>query len=433
MAAPKPRASELRFREAIDFFARKRNLPSARFDEVRSGLHAEAFTAAGATSEALLADLRAAVDRVIQGGVTLADFRRDFDEIVARTGWKHTGTAAWRARVIYETNMRTAFMAGRWAQIQRAKTILPYLRYVTRDDDRVRFEHAQWHNIVLPADHPFWKTHYPPNGWGCRCDVEPINARGLRRLGLKVTAEDDPRLNRKRVTRPVRTGGQTIQAETEPGIDPFWDYNAGIAGEEARIRRVLAAARDADAVPFEHTSRDQALPPLPVHDPPSPPLPYDDSPRDRHEVAAIIQRLIGGRSRYYADPLGDFVLIGDRFVEHVGAGVEKRAAKGQDDNRLRYLPWLVDLVTAPSEIWFGMTDGDFSDETALPGERKPRRRYIKQYRYREGGKAMPVMLVVDFTGRVLSALTMIRGETKKLKKLNWRGGTLLYRAPDVNP
>lgn len=41
--------------------------------------------------------------------------------------------------------------------------------YHTLQDERVRDEHRVWNNIKLPIEHPFWRTHYPPNGYNCRC------------------------------------------------------------------------------------------------------------------------------------------------------------------------------------------------------------------------------------------------------------------------
>ena len=48
------------------------------------------------------------------------------------------------------------------------------MQYRTAGDDRVREEHAILHNTTLPASDPFWDKYYPPNGWGCRCDVVQV-------------------------------------------------------------------------------------------------------------------------------------------------------------------------------------------------------------------------------------------------------------------
>jgi uncharacterized protein with gpF-like domain len=51
---------------------------------------------------------------------------------------------------------------------------LPLLQYVTAGDSRVRQSHKKLDKIILPMDHPFWDTHYPPNDWNCRCTVKQL-------------------------------------------------------------------------------------------------------------------------------------------------------------------------------------------------------------------------------------------------------------------
>ena len=38
----------------------------------------------------------------------------------------------------------------------------------------MREEHRALHGITLPPSDPFWDTHYPPNGWNCRCRVVQV-------------------------------------------------------------------------------------------------------------------------------------------------------------------------------------------------------------------------------------------------------------------
>ena len=170
----------LPFKEQIDYFSRKLNLPTERWDDIRNSAHDRAFVVAGAMKADLLADLRASILKHIDGGMGLEGYRRDFKAIVAKhgwTGWTGEGTpggVAWRTRTTYMTNLRVSHAAGRYQQL----TDSPNLRYwMWRHSELAReprAQHLAWDGMVLPADHPFWKQHYPPQippHWGCRCRV----------------------------------------------------------------------------------------------------------------------------------------------------------------------------------------------------------------------------------------------------------------------
>ena len=58
---------------------------------------------------------------------------------------------------------------------------------------RTRSEHLAWDAIILPIDHAFWQTHFPPNGWKCRCVVTQTDEKvsHLNSAG-KDTDPDNP-------------------------------------------------------------------------------------------------------------------------------------------------------------------------------------------------------------------------------------------------
>lgn len=67
--------------------------------------------------------------------------------------------------VEYEHAVASAQMAARWKEFEPDDLV----SYETVGDDRVRPEHKAWDDITRPASDPWWDTHYPPNGWLCRC------------------------------------------------------------------------------------------------------------------------------------------------------------------------------------------------------------------------------------------------------------------------
>jgi len=158
----------LPFEEAIAYFRQKLNVPTATWKDLWQSMHNRAFSVAGAMKEELLEDLRTAIDKAISEGTMLKEFRDDFDVIVQKHGWIYNGGKGWRTAVIYNTNLSVAYSIGNYTQMTDPVVLKarPYLRYVGSSSANPRAEHQAWANIILPADDPWWDTHYPPNGWG---------------------------------------------------------------------------------------------------------------------------------------------------------------------------------------------------------------------------------------------------------------------------
>lgn len=216
----------LPFAEQIAFFRRKVNLPTNAWTDIWQEAHDHAFVVAGANRTDLLAAFRNAIDKAIANGETLAQFRKRFDTIAAKHGWSYHGGRNWRSRVIYETNLRTSYAAGRYQQLQEVKKWRPYWQYVHADGElHPRPLHVAWDGMVLHADDPWWQAHYPPNGWGCQCTIHALNERDLKRLG-KDAPDKAPPDDMHTVT--VGKNGPTPRTvETPAGVDPGFGYTPG--------------------------------------------------------------------------------------------------------------------------------------------------------------------------------------------------------------
>jgi SPP1 gp7 family putative phage head morphogenesis protein len=212
----------VRFDEAIGFLKGKLPEASLSWDSLAGPVHAKVFTVAGATSADLARDLQQALVDAKAQGQTITAFRKAFDATVQRYGWTYNGKRGWRTRVIFDTNMRTAHMAGRWQQLVANADRRPYLQYRTAGDARVRPQHRQWAGRIYPIGDAFWSTHYPPNGWGCRCTVRAYSEAEMQSKGLSVA---EPL---RTGTRDVRRDGQVVD-RVPVGIDPGWDHNVGRA------------------------------------------------------------------------------------------------------------------------------------------------------------------------------------------------------------
>lgn len=212
------RYGSLPFDDGIKFFRQKLNTPTDSWDDVWQSAHNRAFMVAGVTKADMLNDFYTSVNKAISEGKSLNWFQNEFDNIKARYGWEHNGQSAWRSQLIYETNIRQAYNAGREGQIQALKASRPYALYRHGDSETPRVLHLKWNNLVLPVDDPWWDTHSPQNGWGCKCKKFSLSERELKRRGLTVSTAPD---SGSYTWTNKKTGEEH---ELPRGIDPGFDY-----------------------------------------------------------------------------------------------------------------------------------------------------------------------------------------------------------------
>lgn len=239
-------------KEALAWLKAKKLRPGFDYRDVWREEHRNSFTVAKMLQLDLLSDVKALVEDALQSGQTFSEFREMLQPLLIKRGWwgvqemddpltGETRTVQLgsdrRLRTIFDTNMRTARAAGQWERIQRTKQTMPYLMYELGPSREHRVEHVKWARLCLPVDHPFWQTHFAPNGWGCKCTIRQVSRGEYAQLAAQGTIHTEaPEIRTVRWVNK-RTGEEEDVPE---GIDPGWNYNPGINREQELARQLAA-------------------------------------------------------------------------------------------------------------------------------------------------------------------------------------------------
>lgn len=238
--------------DAVRYFESKGEQLAWDYTDVWREANVHAFTVAKATTTDVLRTIRTEVAKAIGRGQTFEDFKRTLRPRLQDMGWwgtqevldAETGelTRAQlgsnrRLRTIYQTNVQTAYMAGRYKRYLANVADRPYWRYIAIMDSRTRPEHAALNGKVFRWDDPIWEIIWPPNGWGCRCRVVALTEAEFRALGVPLEQGRDQIVERTVV---LNKAGDTANvqglrfkgADGKDAVflpDPGWDYNPGAA------------------------------------------------------------------------------------------------------------------------------------------------------------------------------------------------------------
>jgi len=399
---------KLPFKEGIDFFQQKVNLPTQAWTDIWEGMHSRAFVVAGAMRDELLTDFRRSIDKALAAGTSLDDFRKDFDRIVAKHGWDYNGGQGWRSKVIFETNIQQAYNTGREQQIQdpELRKARPYGLYRHGDSAEPRPGHIANDGKVIPLDDPWWEVWTPQNGWGCKCKKFSISADEARRRGYSIL-ESGPEIEWEEVV--VGKNGPTPRTiKTPVGIDPGFGYNPGTTA----WGKLLSDDVWAQWQELPRSERFESLTPgnwQSAGRPATVPLDALSSPlltpaKTQDEVVSQLKSVLGADEQVF-DVGGVPVLVN---AASLGSHLDKR--------RSEFLPSVIDILNDPFEVWAAFEKHRGSGKVML------RQRVVSAVDV-NGGRA--ICIVLNARNGMIEALTFI--PSSKMKELNkWRRGELIY-------
>jgi len=197
----------LPFDEAIKYWQGKIPITADEFWKLADESRALAFSYSGGTRLEMVQDVYDAIDKVLEQGLTLEQFRDEIGQVIEDLGWP-----GYRSDMIFRTNVLDAYNAGRHKQ-QTDPAILarrPYWQFVATAGACPVCQGM--HLKIYPADDPFWDTWYPELHPHCMCSVRTLSVDELDEFGLSVETEDitgklfqpeDPETGAKLPPRPL--------------------------------------------------------------------------------------------------------------------------------------------------------------------------------------------------------------------------------------
>jgi uncharacterized protein with gpF-like domain len=260
-------------KEALAYLKNKKLQPAFSYKDVWREEHATAFTVAKAMQLDVLSDLHSAVVNAMEKGQSFESFKKNLKPVLQQKGWwgkkemtdPLTGETVnaqlgsdRRLKTIYQVNMRSSYQKGQYERTMQSD-LHPYLMYRIGPSVNHREDHVSWDGLILPKDDPWWDSHFPPNGWGCKCytrAVTEVRKKQYEENGIPTAPLLDG------------TGGGNIPAKTQApplkyktyfnerkgtveqvpeGVDPAFNWNQGKAGNKAALQKLGESKQNYEA------------------------------------------------------------------------------------------------------------------------------------------------------------------------------------------
>ena len=214
--------------DAISYLEKKGFKIGWDWHETLDNAHSRAFTVAKVARMDLLQDIRQSLISAMQQGQTLEQWKASITPVLQDKGWWGKKTvinpegreqevqlgSPRRLRTIYDTNMQSAFAAGRYKAMLASAEARPYWEWRHITISNPRKQHVALNGRLFRFDDPFWNVAYPPSEWGCKCRVIARSAREVEGKEI-LSGEGNESHIYERVGVDRNTGADVIVKRTQ--------------------------------------------------------------------------------------------------------------------------------------------------------------------------------------------------------------------------
>ncbi|ARG32200.1 phage head morphogenesis protein [Acinetobacter baumannii] len=217
--------------DAISYLEKKGFKIGWDWHETLDNAHSRAFTVAKVARMDLLQDIRQSLISAMQQGQTLEQWKASITPVLQDKGWWGKKTvinpegreqevqlgSPRRLRTIYDTNMQSAFAAGRYKAMLAGAETRPFWEWRHITINNPRKQHVALNGRLFRFDDPFWNVAYPPSEWGCKCRVIARSAREVESKEI-LSGEGNESDIYERVGVDRNTGADVIVKRTQFNI-----------------------------------------------------------------------------------------------------------------------------------------------------------------------------------------------------------------------
>lgn len=196
---------EVKYTGAADWLSKRANLTTIMGSkelaaEWTEKARAQAFFSARVAEGHILDRLRKVSDAFSRGEIGQAEARTELKKFLLREGCdpKQAGlrnlASTARLNLILEQNARMAAAVGQYQAGMDPDMLeaFPYWRYISRNDEMVRDDHARYNGKVYSKLDPIWRRIFPPRDFRCRCRIEQLEEEEARSVGISVGGKLPP-------------------------------------------------------------------------------------------------------------------------------------------------------------------------------------------------------------------------------------------------